>query len=148
MDSSSPDPSADLRRDYDGDLRSLRAARRDVVEWMADLGADEESRERAALIVSELSSNAIQRSPGLTYRLCLVRVDHQHAEISVRNHLIGVLPPPRELWRPPGDLSLKELSLRGRGLAIVESMSDEVTIEHLGDELIVSARLRIGIDRK
>jgi anti-sigma regulatory factor (Ser/Thr protein kinase) len=141
------DSSAALRRVYDGDLRTLHAARRDVVDWLTVQGADEGTKERAALIVSELCSNAIQNSPGSAYEMEVIRFGDDCAAISVRNRPTEKLPPPRELWRPVGDLSLKELSLRGRGLAIVDSLSEEVTIEHLGDELVVTARLRIDVER-
>lgn len=144
----SPDPSVTLRRVYGPDLRTLHIAREDVVAWLADLGADAGTQERAALIVSELSSNAIQNSPGLPYSLLITRVDGNHAEISVRNKPTEHLPPARERWRPASDLSLKELSLRGRGLAIVDSLSDEVTIEHVGDELVVTARMHLEIDSR
>jgi hypothetical protein len=78
----------------------------------------------------------------------VVRSRDDVAAISVRNRTTEKLPPPRELWRPAGDVSLKELSLRGRGLAIVDSLSEDVTIEHLGDELVVTARLRIDVDER
>jgi anti-sigma regulatory factor (Ser/Thr protein kinase) len=139
------DPSAELSRAYDGDLRTLRQARTDVITWLSGQGADEETQERGALIVSELCSNAIQNSPGSAYTLKIVRVDDT-AEISVRNRPIDKQPPARELWRPAGDLSLRELSLRGRGLAIVDSLSEEVTIEHRGDDLVVRARLHLELD--
>ena len=144
---SGSDPSAILSRDYEGDLTTLHTARRDVVDWLSDRGADEGTLERAALIVSELSSNAIQNSPELPYRLQVIRLDDDHVTISVRNRPAGHLPPAREQWRPAGDLSLKELSVRGRGLAIVDSLSEDVTIEHLGEELLVTARVRIEIRR-
>jgi hypothetical protein len=32
-------------------------------------------------------------------------------------------------------------------LAIVDSLSEELTIEHVGDELVVTALLRIVIDK-
>ena len=136
-----------LRRDYVGDYATLRSARREVVEFLAEQGVDEETRERAALIVSELTSNAIQASPGLVYNLEVVRVDDT-AAISVRNRPSGRFPPPREQWRPPKEVSLRELSPRGRGLSIVESLSDELTIEHAGDEIIITARLRLDTDQK
>ena len=96
MNASSPDPPAVLQRQYEGDLVTLREARRAVIDWLTGLGADDDTRERAALIVSELSSNAIQAAPGRTYSLQLARVDDQRATISVRNHPTDSLPPPRE----------------------------------------------------
>jgi anti-sigma regulatory factor (Ser/Thr protein kinase) len=143
MTPASLDPWAELRRDYDGDLKTLHKARRDVVQWLADQDADEPTMDRAALIVSELSSNAIQNSPGLSYTVQVVRLDDEHAAISVTNRPVDRLPPPREQWRPPAKLTLKQLSLRGRGLAIVDSLSEELTIERLGEDLVVTARIRI-----
>jgi anti-sigma regulatory factor (Ser/Thr protein kinase) len=145
MNPASRDPSAVLHREYGPDLRTLHAARGDVVEWLASLGADEGTQQHAALIVSELCSNAIQNSPGLSYTLVVTRTDEDHVDISVRNQPADRYPPAREQWRPGGDLSLKELSLRGRGLAIVDSLSEEVTIEHLGEDLIVTARLHLDL---
>lgn len=138
------DPSAVLRREYAGDLKTLQSARRDVVEWLQAQGADETTTDEAALIVSELCSNAIQNSSGLAYNLEIVRLDDDHAAISVRNRPTGTLPPPREDWHPAGHLSLKEQSLRGRGLAIVDSLSEEVTVEHVDETLVVTARIRIS----
>jgi anti-sigma regulatory factor (Ser/Thr protein kinase) len=137
------EPPAVLHRDYEGDPKTLRAARRDVVDWLAERGADEATLERAALIVSELSSNAIQNSPDLRYNLRVTQIDDDHVAISVRNRPVGGLPPAREQWHPSEQLSLRELSLRGRGLAIVDSLSEEVTIDHLDDELLVTARVRL-----
>ncbi len=137
------EPSAALRRVYDGDLRTLHVARTEVVDWLSAHDADEGTKERAALIVSELCSNAIQNSPATTYSLEVVLLDDTAAAISVRNRPGDKLPPPRETWRPAGDLSLKQQSLRGRGLAIVDSLSEDVTVEHLGGELVVTARLHI-----
>jgi anti-sigma regulatory factor (Ser/Thr protein kinase) len=114
-----------------------------MVDWLTAQGADESTKERAALIVSELCSNAIQNSTGSGYSLEVVRLDGDVAAIAVRNHPNDKLPPARELWRPAGDVSLRELSLRGRGLAIVDSLSEEVTIEHIDDDLVVTARLHI-----
>jgi len=148
MKSSSRDFSAELRRDFEGQLKTLHTAWRDVELWLDERAADDATKERAVLIVSELCSNAIQNSGGRPYKLEVVEVDDAHAAISVRNHPLDSLPPPRETWRPVGEVSLKQLSLRGRGLAIVDSLSEELTIEHRVDELIVTAILRIVIDKR
>jgi anti-sigma regulatory factor (Ser/Thr protein kinase) len=133
-----------LQREYEGDLVTLRAARRAVVDWLAGLGADDDTRERAALIVSELSSNAIQASAGRSYSLQLARLDDGSATIAVRNHPTGSLPPARESWRREAAKQLRNLLPRGRGLAIVDSLSEDVTVEHYGDDVVVTARIRIN----
>jgi len=143
MSSSLEDPPGALHREYKGDLATLRSARRDVVEWFSRQGVDEETKDRAALIVSELTSNAIQAAPGLPYHLQVTRVDHESASITVRNQPTRGLPPARQEWRAPSELPLRELALRGRGLAIVDSLSEEVTVEHDGRTVVVTARLRI-----
>ena len=143
MNAASPDPQPVLQREYDGDLVTLRAARAAVIDWLAGLGADDDTRERAALIVSELSSNAIQAAPGRTYSL-QVRLDDGCATISVRNHPSGSQPPARESWRREPVTKLRNLLPRGRGLAIVDSLSEDVTVEHHGDDVVVAARVRIN----
>jgi anti-sigma regulatory factor (Ser/Thr protein kinase) len=132
-----------LQRVYEGNLVTLRTARRDVADWLSELGADDETKERAVLVVSELTSNAIQAAPGRTYALQVTRLDDGSAAISVRNQPIGSRPPARELWRPAPETPLRKLLPRGRGLAIVDSLSEDVTVEHLGDDVVVTARVRI-----
>ena len=143
VDEPSPNQPAVLRCDYEGDLVTLRAARRAVIEWLGRLGADDDTRERAALIVSELASNAIQAAPGRTYSLQLALEDDGCASISVRNHPTGTLPPARESWRRQRATQLRNLAPRGRGLAIVDSLSEDVTVEQHGDDVVVTARVRI-----
>jgi anti-sigma regulatory factor (Ser/Thr protein kinase) len=143
MNESSPDPSAVLRRQYEGNLVTLRTARRDVADWLTELGADDETKERAVLVVSELTSNAVQAAPGRTYTLQVTRLDDGSAAISVRNQPIGSRPPERELWRAAPDADLRKLLPRGRGLAIVDSLSEGVSVEHVGDDVVVTARVRI-----
>ena len=138
-----PEPPAAFRHDYEGDLATLRSARRHVVGWLEDQGVDDDARQRAALIVSELTSNAVQASPGVPYTVEATRIDDEFASITVRNHPGGHTPPPREKWRPAAEMSLKDLSPRGRGLLIVESLSDGLTIEHGSEEVAITVRLRV-----
>lgn len=132
------DPSATLDRDYDGEAATLRAARHDVLTWLSGRGADEATLQKAALIVSELATNALQAAPGQTYRVSIGLVDAECAEISVRNQANGARPPDRDRWR-----FADRSSLRGRGLAIVSSLSEDVTVDADHDEVVVTARVRI-----
>jgi anti-sigma regulatory factor (Ser/Thr protein kinase) len=127
-----------LNRDYDGEPATLRIARRDVLAWLSARGADNETMQRAALIVSELATNALQASPGHAYNVTIALVGDACAEISVRNHANGSLPPDRACWK----LS-DQSSLRGRGLAIVDSLSEDVAVRADSDEVVVSARIRL-----
>lgn len=127
-----------LNRQYDGEAITLRAARRDVIDFLTECGANAETVERASLITSELASNAIQAGPGTPYHLGLRVVDPNAAALSVRNHTDGGVPPPQANWRP-----IDEKSIRGRGLSIVDSLADEVTVEVEGAEVVVTAWFRL-----
>jgi anti-sigma regulatory factor (Ser/Thr protein kinase) len=130
--------SAALNREYAGDAVTLRSARHDVVAWLNQHQADSDTIEQASLIVSELASNAIQAAPGISYQLRLLRVGDDFAELSVTNRTSGTHPPSRN------DRRLADASaLRGRGLSIVDSLSDEVTIETVAADVVVTARFRV-----
>lgn len=123
-----------MNREYAGEASTLRAARHDVVDFLLECGADNETVEKASLIASELASNAIQAAPGLTYQLHIRIVDPNSTALSVRNHSGGGTVPTPDKWRPVDDLAI-----RGRGLAIVDSLSEEVSVEVDGDEVTVTA---------
>jgi hypothetical protein len=95
-------------------------------------------------MLSQFTSNAIQAAPGRTYSLQIARLDDGSATISVRNYPTGSQPPARESWRPEPASRLRNLLPRGRGLAIVDSLSEDVTVEHHGDDVVVTARVRIN----
>lgn len=128
-----------LNREYIGELSTLHAVRRDVARFLTEQGADAATLERASLIASELASNAIQASPGRPYQLRAWSGSPGVVSLSIRNHDAISTPPPRASW-PPRDA----LASRGRGLSIVDSLSEEVTVETEGNEIIVTARLRIS----
>lgn len=127
-----------MNRDYVGDASTLRVARRDVVDFLLDCGANSQTVETASLIASELASNAIQAAPGIPYQLRIRVVDPNSTSLSVRNSTGGGTVPPPDMWLPVDDLAI-----RGRGLAIVDSLSDEVTVEVEGDEVTVTAWFRL-----
>lgn len=127
-----------INRVYVGEAATLRKARRDVVDFLLECGANGQTVERASLIVSELASNAIQAAPGVPYELLLRIVDPNAASLSIKNRTRGGVPPAQPTWRP-----VDGLALRGRGLSIVDSLSDEVAVEVDGDEVTVTAWFRL-----
>lgn len=135
-------PATGFDRDYEGAAISLRAARADVVSWLSGRGANDDDVERAALIVSELATNALQATPGRPYHINVCPVDEHLVDIAVRNGFAGGLPPPRSQWKP-ADV----LAHRGRGLSIVEALSDVVTVEVSDDYVVVRARIRTTATR-
>lgn len=125
-------------RDYDGISSSLRDARKDVVGWLLDCGFDHDLQGRAALVVSELATNAVQASPGITYCVQLRRVGDRSATLVVTSHTNFQRPPPRQHWGPASPLAA-----RGRGLMIVEQLADEVEVGlPSGDTVVVTATFR------
>ena len=138
-----------LRRrfEYEADADSVAAARRDASQFvMAHLGSPdgEDERlpllvERLAVVVSELSSNAVEAVPGRRFRV----------EIAVSIVANGPAPTvacavtcPRSGTEPAIPTAGPDpLAERGRGLAIVEALSDRCRIETTPDELTVTAEL-------
>jgi anti-sigma regulatory factor (Ser/Thr protein kinase) len=133
-----PEPAAVLELRYGGDVATLGKARRDVVAWLQSCGADDESRDRATLIISELATNALQASPGKEYRILLERVDGQLASITVENRTNGSYPPAPEQWKP-----VDRSALRGRGLGIVRSLSENLTVGGDDQHVAVTATIRL-----
>lgn len=125
---------AAMNREYAGESSTLRTARRDVVDFLLECGANNQTVEKASLIASELASNAIQAAPRVPYQLRIRIVDPNAAALSVQNHAGGGTVPTPDKWRP-----VDAAAIRGRGLAIVDSLSDEVTVEVDGDQVTVTA---------
>lgn len=123
---------SDFDREYGG-VASVRAARSDVMQWMTDRGADVEASGRAVLIVSELASNAVQESPDTAYRVFLATPDTSSVDIAVSNRrLVGSAPPRSPSFAGPH-------APRGRGLAIVELLTHDISVEVTSDEIRVTA---------
>ena len=127
-----------MDREYAGESTTLRAARRDVVDFLVECGANTQTVERASLIASELASNAIQAAPGVPYHLQIHVVDPNAVSLSIRNNTRGGVLPAQDRWRP-----VDELAIRGRGLSIVDSLSDEVAVKVDRDEVTVTAWFRL-----
>jgi anti-sigma regulatory factor (Ser/Thr protein kinase) len=131
-------PHVVLDREYDGTTSTLRAARTDMVACLTEQDVDDDLRERAELVLSELASNAVQASPGNPYKLRL-SLDADGAlvmSLTSRAHNGG--PPPRGSWGPSAVLAPS-----GRGLMIVDELSDVVNVERPAeDTVVVTATLR------
>lgn len=121
-----------------GETASLRPARLAVQAFLGDNGVADDVIERAKLIVSELTTNAVEASPGRDYRL-RVAVDTDRVIIQVRNRTPGELPPPRTEWGPD---SL--LAPRGRGLHLIAALADEVGVDEQPESVEVTAVIATG----
>ena len=127
-----------FERDYEGTSSTLRDARKDVVGWLLDRGFDGDLQDRAALVVSELATNAVQAAPGIAYGVQVRRVGDRSAILAVTSHTDFQQPPPREHWGPASTLAA-----RGRGLMIVEELADGVEVDLARrDTVVVTATFR------
>lgn len=132
--------SARLDRAYEGSSATLRSARGDVVSWLDHHGVDAELQDRAALVVSELATNAVQASPGSEYNVHGSLYADGEVVLSVVSSTNFEQPPPREHWGPPTPLSES-----GRGLLIVDDLSEDVEVDCAPTgRVVVTATLRTG----
>jgi anti-sigma regulatory factor (Ser/Thr protein kinase) len=113
-----------LDREYDGTTKTLRAARTDMVGCLRSKGVDEDVRDRAELVFSELASNAVQAAPGDPYCLRLTVGDDGSVVMTVTSQTRHGVPPPRELWGPESPLAPS-----GRGLIIADELADALEID-------------------
>ena len=131
-------PEVVLEREYEGTTGTLRAARTDVTGCLHERGVDPDLRDRAELVLSELAANAVQASPGNPFGLRLSLGNDGAVVVTVTSYTSNGSPPPRERWGP---MTLRAPS--GRGLMIVDELSDQVVIEKPDPRtVVVTATLR------
>jgi len=127
-----------LDREYQGTTDTLRSARTEVGDRLADRCLGLDIRERAELVVSELASNAVQAAPGSPYRLLVAIESDESVVIALTSTASQGGPPPRAEWGPSN-----VLAPTGRGLLIVDELSDAVNVQRpTGGKLVVTATLR------
>lgn len=131
---------APMQLHLDGDTASLGPARDAVTEWMTGLGATDDDIQRAVLLTSELVSNAIEASPNRRCELRLSTRPGRRVGIGVTNHQPVTEVPAADQWGPDDVLATK-----GRGLAIVEALSDAVSVRTVAhDAVTVEATLTLS----
>lgn len=110
---------------YPGNDSVLADIRADVARWFADHAFSVDAIDRAVLLVSELCSNAVEAGPDHPIEVRLaVEGPGRRAVVAVSNTTLGNVPPPSERWA-----LTDPLAPRGRGLAIVDALSDKVTVD-------------------
>ena len=125
------------RAEFPGETSSIWAARRACSSWVAEATGDTDVAGKAALVVSELVSNAVQAAPGSMFE---VSASWSGAELSVavRNEGSAAMLPAQPWDSPP------QGAPRGRGLAIVRALASDVHVMDHGSALTVSVRLAPG----
>lgn len=129
-----------FQRSYDGTTATLNQARLDLTALLIAQGLATKGHDTlvadAQLVLSELISNAVDASPGEPYRVA-ASIQDDHVSLEVTNSSAADLPS-RQEWGPDD-----VLALRGRGLAIVHTLSDTVEVMTTGAEVTIVARLLI-----
>lgn len=129
-------PSTDrLDRQQLAALADLAAVRGSFAEWVSQWVAAERVSD-LEVVVSELAANAVQGRPeGAPPATLEARVVEERLLIEVRNAVDG----PLSLH---ADWDMEDpLRTGGRGLLLVSALTDEVTVEVHGGELIVRCRV-------
>ena len=116
---------------------SVAVARADVMLWLDSLGGvSDDGRERVALVVSELVTNAVEASPTDqdNVRVSLAWRNDEALRLTVTNLNSGPAIPDTSKWAP-ADPSAE----RGRGLGIVAALADRVAVATVDDEISITA---------
>lgn len=112
---------AGFERWFEGTTETLNAARSHFAAWLDDRSIRVDQSD-VTLALSELCSNAVEASPGEPY-LVRGRTTGDRLVVQVANRSEAG-PPPRSDWTPQD-----VLVARGRGLSIVEMLSDDVEVQ-------------------
>lgn len=126
----------------------IHGAAEDAFDPRHDSGADARATDPrpadsrlddAALVVSELVANAVEHGDGGSVRLRLRRRGPSEVELSVFNRLrSGSSGVPEGPWPMPG-----VEAVRGRGLAVVESLSRRVGVVRGDSDVEVTATVAV-----
>lgn len=138
--------SVDVRRRVDGarsraftlpcDPTTVRRLRQQLQHDEGIAHLDPAIRTNVLLVASELLTNAIAASTGSRVHV-VVETEPRWVRIEVRNEGAWLNPPPNGAFRLP-----MATAGRGRGLAIVSRLAEELRIGVDGNTTVVSARLR------
>lgn len=82
----------------------------------------------AELIVSELTTNAVEQCPAAPIRLAMVLTE-AGLSVTVANETTAVSPADRSAWTTDTDRSDGTLAERGWGLGIVEALTDGLWVD-------------------
>lgn len=127
-----PETETQLTHSYPATTAAAGLARVATDEWLVERGAGDDLRDRIALAVSELVSNAAEASGDAIVVEAVDRPDR--VEITVTNRAADTALPARESWRPE-----HALADRGRGLFIVDTVADHVEVDTGDDTVRVTA---------
>jgi anti-sigma regulatory factor (Ser/Thr protein kinase) len=123
------------------DEASLPALRQSVVGWLEPRRLGEQDLSSVQVVVSELVMNAIEASrPGDEVAVRLACADHT-LTVEVRNPSCRREPVPIPAMADP-------LAPRGRGLAIVGSLTDELSLREVDGQTVAQGIMRFDGERR
>lgn len=128
-----------FREQFDSVTSSVRVVRRSVAGFLFARGVDSSTIDRVTLALSELCTNAVEAADGVpqSFRVEADVTGDGDVRCLVANRAsLGDLPAP-DRWGPSDPMAA-----RGRGLAIVRSVADDLTVMGTDGELILEARFR------
>jgi serine/threonine-protein kinase RsbW len=116
---------------------SAGVARKQLVEWMRDLGAGDETSDDARLVVSELVGNSVRHARPLADGTMHVSWKSRDYGIDIAVIDGGALTTPERVEAGNSDLS-------GRGLSIVETLAARWWVESTRSHTTVHALLALA----
>ncbi len=115
---------------------TVRRLRQQLVHDDVIAGLEPSARTNVLLVASELLTNAIAACTGSRVHV-VVETEPRSVRIEVRNEGAWDKPPPTGAFRLP-----MATAGRGRGLAIVSRLAEELSIDVDGNTTVVSALIR------
>ena len=106
-----------LQREYQGVTSALRAARSDLMDCLGR-GFDQDLRDRAQLVLSELATNAVEASPGSPFVVRLKIDEGTSLVVEVTSRTSAGAPPARESWGPATALAARGRARRDDGKSV------------------------------
>lgn len=128
-----------FRGHYEAVTASIRLVRRSVTGYLSGHGVDPSTIERVTLALSELCTNAVEAADGVpqSFRVEAEVTGGGDVRCLVANRAsLRDLPAPED-WGPTDPMAP-----RGRGLAIVRSVADELTVAGSDGEVLLEALFR------
>ena len=116
---------------------SASVARRQLVEWMRSLGAADETRDDARLVVSELVGNSVRHARPLADGTMCVAWKSRDCGVDIAVTDGGALTTPEVVEAGVSDLA-------GRGLTIVETLASRWWVESSRSRTTVHALLALA----
>lgn len=119
---------------------SVRLARRSIAGYLVERGIDASTIERVTLAVSELCTNAVEAAHGESQSF---RVEAEVSELGEVRCLVANTASLRDLPAPDRWGPSDPMAPRGRGLAIVRNVADDLIVAALDGEVVLEARFRM-----